>query len=172
MKDSEQHPVKPDSSPTAKETAFMEQAIALASENVRSGNGGPFGAVIVCNGEVAGRGVNLVTANNDPSAHAEVTAIRDACRALARYDLRGCTIYTSCEPCPMCLSAIYWAHLDAIVYGNSVEDAARAGFDDEHIFGELKRSREARRIPSRSLLRDEAQSSFALWEQSPNRIDY
>lgn len=172
MKDSGQHRTDAGTITPNEEASFMRQAITLASENVRSGNGGPFGAVIVRDGAVVGRGVNLVTANNDPSGHAEVTAIRDACRELARYDLRGCTIYTSCEPCPMCLAAIYWAHLDAVVYGNSVEDAAIAGFDDGHIYRELALPREERAVPSRTVLRDEAQSSFALWNESANRIHY
>ena len=151
---------------------FMQEAIALATENVRSGNGGPFGALIAQGDRVIARGVNLVTAANDPSAHAEITAIRNACQALSRFDLRGCIIYSSSEPCPMCLGAIYWAHLDEIVFGNSVADAARAGFDDSAIFRELALPRDTRAIPSRSLLAGEAWASFALWQTVADRIHY
>ena len=151
---------------------FMQEAIALATENVRSGNGGPFGALIAQGDRVIARGVNLVTAANDPSAHAEITAIRNACQALNRFDLRGCIIYSSSEPCPMCLGAIYWAHLDEIVFGNSVADAARAGFDDSAIFRELALPRDTRAIPSRSLLAAEAWASFALWQTVADRIHY
>ncbi len=151
---------------------FMEEAIQLATENVRSGNGGPFGAVIVREGRVVARGVNLVTATNDPSAHAEVTAIRRACAALGQFELRGCTIYSSCEPCPMCLAAIYWARMDRIFYGNSAAEAARAGFDDGTIFRELQRPAEQRAIPSTTLLHDEAWTSFALWLETEGRMHY
>ena len=152
--------------------AFMQQAIDLATDNVTSGRGGPFGAVIVRDAQVLATGVNLVTAINDPTAHAEVTAIRNACRALGGFQLTGCQIYTSCEPCPMCLAAIYWARLDAIFYGNSAADAADAGFDDSFLYQEVARPHDARRIPITPLLREEAHSSFAAWQRSPLKIDY
>jgi len=118
---------------------FMQQAIALAVENVTSGRGGPFGAVIVKDGKVVATGANQVTATNDPTAHAEVTAIRNACTSLAAFQLEGCDIYTSCEPCPMCLAAIYWARCRTIYYGCTAEDAAQAGFDDAFLYGEMKK---------------------------------
>lgn len=151
---------------------FMEQAIALATENVTSGRGGPFGAVIVRDGRVIATGANMVTTTNDPTAHAEVVAIRNACTALAEYRLHGCHIYTSCEPCPMCLSAIYWAHCDAIFYGNSSADAAAAGFDDAFLYEEMKRPMGERKIPAINLLRGQAISSFDAWRRSGIRIDY
>lgn len=151
---------------------FMRRAIMLASENVRSGNGGPFGAVIVREGVIVGEGTNRVTEINDPTAHAEVTAIRAACRQLGTYILRGCEIYTSCEPCPMCLSAIYWAHLDHIWYGNTSADAARADFDDAKLYREVALPAPQRAVPSACLLHDEAWESFQLWIDSPNKILY
>ncbi|GGG88949.1 nucleoside deaminase [Edaphobacter dinghuensis] len=151
---------------------FMEQAIALATENVTSGRGGPFGAVIVHEGKVVATGVNLVTATNDPTAHAEVTAIRNASAALATFDLAGCEIYTSCEPCPMCLAAIYWSHCDAIFYGNTSADAAAAGFDDAFLYQEIERPLEQRRIPIVNLLREQAISNFEAWRKYAGRIDY
>lgn len=151
---------------------FMEQAIALATENVTSGRGGPFGAVIVRDGKVIATGVNRVTAANDPTAHAEVVAIRNACTALNTFRLEGCEIYTSCEPCPMCLAAIYWAHCDAIFFGNTAKDAANAGFDDEHLYNELNRPIDGRRIPTINLLREKAISSFDAWRSATNRVHY
>lgn len=151
---------------------FMRRAIALASENVRSGNGGPFGAVIVRQGVIVGEGTNRVTEKNDPTAHAEVTAIRAACRQLDTYVLRGCEIYTSCEPCPMCLSAIYWAHLDRIWYGNTSADAARVDFDDAKLYREISLPAGQRATPSACLLHDEAWESFQLWLGTPNKIRY
>ena len=151
---------------------FMEQAIALATENVTSGAGGPFGAVIVRDGKVIATGVNRVTTTNDPTAHAEVTAIRNACAELKSFRLDGCEIYSSCEPCPMCLAAIYWAHCDAIFYGNTAKDAAEAGFDDEHLYDELKRPIPQRRIPTLNLLREKAISSFDAWRSSSNKVHY
>ena len=118
----------------------MQQAIALATQNVVSGNGGPFGAVVVRAGEVISTGVNLVTAVNDPTAHAEIVAIRAACKTLRSFRLTGCVVYTSCEPCPMCLAALYWSHCDAIFYGNSAADAADAGFDDSFLYQEVEAS--------------------------------
>jgi tRNA(Arg) A34 adenosine deaminase TadA len=151
---------------------FMEQAIALATENVTSGRGGPFGAVIVRDGKVLASGANMVTANNDPTAHAEITAIRRACAALGTFRLEGCAIYTSCEPCPMCLAAIYWSHCSAIFYGNTAADAAQAGFDDAFLYEEAKKPVEERKIPTINLMREKAISSFEAWRVSASRIDY
>jgi tRNA(Arg) A34 adenosine deaminase TadA len=150
----------------------MEKAIALATENVTSGRGGPFGAVIVRDGEIVGSGANLVTATNDPTAHGEIVAIRDACAALGTFCLTGCHIYTSCEPCPMCLAAIYWARCDAIFYGSCAADAAAAGFDDAFLYAELKRPIDQRKIPTVNLLRQQAISSFDAWRAQAGRIDY
>ena len=149
---------------------FMRRAIALASESVRRG-GGPFGAVIVKDGEVVAEGSNSVTLLNDPTAHAEVTAIREACRKLGTFHLEGCTVYTSCEPCPMCLGAIYWAGIKQIFYGNTRKDAADIGFADDFIYEEMKRPLEHRRLPI-PLLRDEAQESFRLWEKKSDKVEY
>ena len=151
---------------------FMEKAIALATENVTSGRGGPFGAVIVRDGKVVATGVNLVTAANDPTAHAEVTAIRNACEVLGSFQLNGCSIYTSCEPCPMCLAAIYWARCDAIFYGGTAADAAAAGFDDAFLYDEMKRPVGARKIPAVNLLPEKAQESFDAWRKQAGRMDY
>lgn len=151
---------------------WMRRAIALATENVVSGRGGPFGALIVRNGAVVGEGTNIVTATNDPTAHAEVTAIRAAARALNTFTLAGCELYTSCEPCPMCLAAAHWARIDAIYFAASAADAARAGFDDAFLYGEFRKETEARKLPERQLLRDEAWSSFAAWLASPVKILY
>jgi guanine deaminase len=151
---------------------YMERAIALATENVTSGRGGPFGAVIVRGGEIVATGVNLVTASNDATAHAEVVAIRNACAALKSFQLSGCEIYTSCEPCPMCLSAIYWARCEGIFYGNSATDAAAAGFDDAFLYAEMKRSVGERKIPAVNLLPEKAIASFDAWRNHAGRIDY
>ena len=151
---------------------FMEKAIALATENVTSGRGGPFGAVIVREGKVVATGVNLVTATNDPTAHAEVTAIRNACEALGSFQLNGCSIYTSCEPCPMCLAAIYWAHCDAVFYGGTAADAAAAGFDDAFLYEEMKRPVGERTIPAVNLLPEKAMESFNAWKKQMGRVDY
>jgi guanine deaminase len=152
--------------------AFMEKAIALATENVTSGRGGPFGAVIVRDGEIIATGTNLVTITNDPTAHGEIVAIRNACTVLASFRLNGCHIYTSCEPCPMCLAAIYWSRCDAIFYGSCAADAAAAGFDDAFLYEELKRPISERKIPTLNLLRDKAISSFDAWRAHGGRIDY
>jgi guanine deaminase len=151
---------------------FMEKAIALAVENVTSGAGGPFGAVIVRDGSIVATGVNLVTATNDPTAHAEVVAIRNACTALSSFQLSGCHIYTSCEPCPMCLAAIYWARCDAIFYGSCAADAAAAGFDDAFLYEEMKLPLGQRAILAVNLLREQAISSFHAWRAHARRIDY
>lgn len=154
-----------------KDNEYMRRAIALADESVRRG-GGPFGAVIVKGGVIIAEGSNSVTILNDPTAHAEVSAIREACRRLGTFHLDGCTIYTSCEPCPMCLGAIYWAGIKQIFYGNNRKDAADIGFADDFIYEELERPLEARRLPIRPLLREEAQESFHLWEKKTDRVNY
>lgn len=151
---------------------FMKKAIALATENVVTGRGGPFGAVIVRGGEVIATGTNLVTATNDPTAHAEVTAIRAACKALGAFSLAGCEVYTSCEPCPMCLAAIYWARCERIYYGNTAADAAAAGFDDSLLYGEMKKGLHERTMPIERMLGSEAIESFDAWKQQANRIEY
>ena len=154
-----------------KKEDFMRKAIELSVENVKNG-GGPFGAVIVKDGEVIATGVNRVTDSHDPTAHAEVSAIRAACRKLGTFDLSGCEIYTSCEPCPMCLGAIYWAHLDKIYYGNNKTDAARIGFDDSFIYDELALERKDRRKAMEELLPEEAKAAFRAWEEKPDKVEY
>ncbi len=151
---------------------FMRQAIRLATENVSSGRGGPFGAVVVKDGNVIATGANQVTASNDPTAHAEVVAIRNACAALGTFQLSGCDVYTSCEPCPMCLAALYWSRCRAIFYGNSAEDAARVGFDDSFLYQEVRKPIDQRSIPISRLLPGEAQESFTAWQGSPFKVDY
>lgn len=154
-----------------KKEDFMRKAIELSIENVKNG-GGPFGAVIVKDGEIVATGVNRVTANHDPTAHAEVSAIRAACQKLGTFDLNGCEIYTSCEPCPMCLGAIYWAHLDKIYYGNNKTDAARIGFDDSFIYDELALERKNRNKAMEELLPDEAIAAFRAWEEKADKVEY
>lgn len=151
---------------------FLRRAIQHATQNVTSGAGGPFAALIVRDGRIVAEGVNTVTAANDPTAHGEVNAIRAAGKALGTFTLAGCELYTSCEPCPMCLAASYWARLDAIYYGCSAEDAARAGFDDAFLYAEIRKEKSARTVPATQLLSDEAWSSFAAWIASPNKIEY
>ena len=150
----------------------MLEAIRLATENVRSGQGGPFGAVIVAGGKIVATGVNQVTATNDPTAHAEVNAIRAACKALETFELRGCELYTSCEPCPMCLGAVYWARPEVVYYGNTCEDAANAGFDDSFIYREIQTPQDQRKIPMIRLLGDRAIESFVAWQNHEGKIDY
>lgn len=150
----------------------MKEAIWMASQNVKTGNGGPFGAVIVKDGKIIAKGANNVTAHNDPTAHAEVTAIREACKVLGTFQLDGCELYTSCEPCPMCLGAIYWARPDRIFYGNTKVDAADIGFDDQFIYEELELPYNLRKMPTEQLMRDEAQESFQLWANSQDKIEY
>jgi guanine deaminase len=149
----------------------MRRAIAVAMDNLRCG-GGPFGAVVVKDGKVVAEGANRVTVDHDPSAHAEVVAIRRACRALGNFQLAGCDLYTSCEPCPMCLGAIYWARPTRVFYGGTAGDAAAAGFDDAFIYEELKRPHETRRIPMTGILRDEALAVFWAWKQLENKTQY
>jgi guanine deaminase len=152
--------------------AFMARAIELSIENVRSGRGGPFGAVVVKDGKIIAEGVNCVTLTNDPTAHAEVSAIREACQKLGVFELAGCEIYTSCEPCPMCLGAIYWARPARIYFGNSAADAANAGFDDSLIYQELAKPHSLRKIPMIQLMGEEALEAFRAWEKMPNKIRY
>lgn len=149
----------------------MQRAIELAEKSVGNG-GGPFGAVIVKEGQVIAEGSNCVTIDNDPTAHAEVTTIRKACKALNTFDLSGCEIYTSCEPCPMCLSAIYWARLDRIYYGCNKEDAKNIGFDDSFIYEQIELKPEYRSIPSTQFLHKEALSAFRMWEEKDDKIEY
>lgn len=150
---------------------LMRRAIDLAVENVKSG-GGPFGAVIARDGHIISTGVNRVTANNDPTAHAEVSAIRAACTKLGTFNLEGCVIYTSCEPCPMCLGAIYWAHIDKIYYGANQHDAAAVNFDDSFIYRELELPMNKRRKPVENLLHNEALAPFNLWREKEDKIEY
>jgi tRNA(Arg) A34 adenosine deaminase TadA len=151
---------------------FMARAIQLSVDNVRSGRGGPFGAVVVKDGGIVAEGVNQVTANNDPTAHAEVLAIRDACHKLNLFELKGCDLYTSCEPCPMCLGAIYWARMDKIYFGSLAEDAAKIGFDDSAIYEELSQPYSQRGIPMIPMMREEALAAFRAWEENPKKIPY
>ena len=153
-------------------SGFMRHAIRLSAERMRAGFGGPFGAVIVKDGDIVAEGWNMVTSKNDPTAHAEVTAIRRACEKLDTFSLAGCEIFTSCEPCPMCLAAIYWARLDRIYFANSREDAAAIGFDDEHIYGEVAKPIEDRVIPTIKLAMPEAEAVFAEWQAKPDKIQY
>jgi len=149
----------------------MIKAIALSVENIKRG-GGPFGAVIVKEGKIIATGVNRVTANTDPTAHAEVNVIRKAAKKLGTFDLVGCDIYTSCEPCPMCLGAIYWAHLDKIFYGNSKTDAKNIGFDDSFIYDEIDLSPENRQVQTEQKLREEAIKAFDSWRLSVDKVCY
>jgi guanine deaminase len=154
------------------ENCFMARAIQLSLENVRSGRGGPFGAVVVRNGAIIGEGTNQVTSTNDPTAHAEMLAIREACKTLGAFTLESCEIYTSCEPCPMCLGAIYWAHLTRIYFANAAEDASKIGFDDSLIYREIAQPQSQRKIPMTQLMRDEALAAFREWTTKPNKIAY
>jgi tRNA(Arg) A34 adenosine deaminase TadA len=158
--------------PTDQEIGFMREAIRLSEENVRSGKGGPFGVVVVKDGRIVATGVNTVTDTNDPTAHAEVNAIREACRVLGTFQLDGCDIYSSCEPCPMCLGAIYWARPARLFFANSREDAARILFDDAFIYEELVKSVDMRSLPTYRILSEEAARAFEMWEQSPDRKSY
>jgi tRNA(Arg) A34 adenosine deaminase TadA len=151
---------------------FMRRAIALAKENVRSAEGGPFGALVVKDGRVLAEGANRVTGTNDPTAHAEIVAMREACRVLSDFQLSGCDLYTTCEPCPMCLGAIYWARPARVFYAALAADAAAAGFDDAFIYEELQRALGDRRLPMKQLLRDEALAIFSLWKQQENKTPY
>jgi guanine deaminase len=151
---------------------FMREAIRLSIQMMRRGKGGPFGAVVVRNGKVVGRGSNQVTSANDPTAHAEILAIREACQRLKTFQLEDCELYTSCEPCPMCLSAIYWARLANVFYANTRQDAAKIEFDDDFIYREVARPLGKRKLKMKQLLREEALAAFAEWEQKTDKILY
>jgi guanine deaminase len=150
----------------------MQRAIALSLANVRAGCGGPFGAVIVKDGKVVAEGANSVTATNDPSAHAEVVAIRKACKKLKHFELEGCELYSSCEPCPMCLGAIYWARPSRVYFANTQRDAAKIGFDDSFIYREIRTPFRRRRIPMLPFMRKEALAAFQAWEKKQDKIEY
>ena len=150
---------------------LMRRAIELSENSVRNG-GGPFGAVIAKNGEIVAEGSNKVTIDNDPTSHAEVCTIRKACQKLNTFDLSGCVIYTSCEPCPMCLGAIYWAHLDKIYYANDRKDAGKIGFDDDFIYEEIALEPQYRKKPSEILLRNEAKNAFKMWTLKDDKSEY
>jgi guanine deaminase len=158
--------------PAAPNPEFLRRAIQLATENVTSGAGGPFAALIVRDGCVIAEAANSVTATNDPTAHGEVNAIRAACKALGTFTLAGCALYTSSQPCPMCLAAAYWARIEAVYYGASAADAARAGFDDAFLYEEFRKEPDARSLPATQLLGDEAWASFAAWMTSGSKIEY
>jgi guanine deaminase len=151
---------------------FMARAIALSIENVHSGCGGPFGAVIVKDGAMIAEGANQVTLTKDPTAHAEMLAIRAACAKLGVFELQGCEIYASCEPCPMCLGAIYWARLSRIYYASDADDASRIGFDDSLIYREVAKLLAHRSIPMVQMMREQALEAFRTWEEKPNKIVY
>jgi tRNA(Arg) A34 adenosine deaminase TadA len=151
---------------------FMREAIELSRINIREGKGGPFAAVVVKDGKVIARGTNLVTSTNDPTAHAEVVAIREACRVLGTFQLSGCELYTSCEPCPMCLGAIYWARPDKVYFANTHTDAANIGFDDMFIYEEIALPIKGRKIPMIQMLRDEALGVFWEWQKMQDKIHY
>jgi len=151
---------------------FMREAIKLADTGMTGGSGGPFGCVIVRQGKIVGRGNNRVTSTNDPTAHAEVTAIRDACAQLKTFQLTDCELYTSCEPCPMCLSAIYWARIPAVYYGNTRSDAAAIGFDDDFIYQQVPLPPDKRTVKMTPFLRDEAQLTFQGWAKKSDKIRY
>jgi guanine deaminase len=151
---------------------FMARAIQLSMDNVTLGEGGPFGAVVVKDGKVVAEAANRVTATNDPTAHAEVLAIREACQRLKTFDLQGCELYTSCEPCPMCLGAIYWAHLDRVFFGNRAADAKEIGFSDAFIYEEIARPHAQRNVPMVEMMRDEALAGFRAWVQKPDKTPY
>ena len=151
---------------------FMDEAIRLAAENVNNNSGGPFGAIIVKDGKIVGRGANKVTSANDPTAHAEITAIREAARNLNTFTLEGCEIYASCEPCPMCLGAIYWARIDKLYYAGTKDDAAKADFDDSVIYREICLPMEKRQIPSTQLMHEKAVKLFDSWIDNEDKIQY
>jgi guanine deaminase len=150
----------------------MRRAIELSLANLQSNKGGPFGAVVVKEGQIIGEGANQVLATNDPSAHAEVIAIREACRKVKTFQLTGCEIYSTCEPCPMCMGLIYWARPEKVYYANTAADAAKIGFDDAFIYSELARPREQRSIQMQQIMRDEALAAFKAWETKPDKVPY
>lgn len=154
------------------ENPFMAEAIRLAHEMMNKKEGGPFGAVVVREGRIIGRGWNRVTVSNDPTAHAEINAIREACRNIESFDLSGCDLYVNCEPCPMCLSAAYWAQIENIYYGATREDAEKIGFADNHIYKELGRANEHRQIRMHQMMRDQVLPVFAQWQEMDDKIEY
>ncbi len=151
---------------------FMRMAIQLSERNVDQAKGGPFGAVVAKDGKLIAKSANKVTSSNDPTAHAEVSAIRAACKKLKTFDLSGCVIYTSCEPCPMCLGAIYWSRIQTIYYANTKTDAATIGFDDQFIYEELDQPMHQRQLPIIQMMREEALTAFKKWEKSPLKVAY
>jgi guanine deaminase len=157
---------------TMAEQEFMKDAIALSFEAMRTGRGGPYGAVVVKDGSIIGRGMNEVTSRNDPTHHAEMAAIRAACQALNSFTLEGCELYTSCEPCPMCMAAAYWARLDKVYYGNTAADAAKFGFNSQSIYDELAKSQEQRQLPMQPLMQQEALAAFEEWANKADRTPY
>ncbi|SHJ65861.1 tRNA(Arg) A34 adenosine deaminase TadA [Tangfeifania diversioriginum] len=152
--------------------SFMQRAIELAEKGMNNGFGGPFGAVVVKDGKIVGEGYNSVIHNNDPTAHAEVLAIREACKNLTSFELNDCTIYTSCEPCPMCLGAIYWARISKVVYACTKEDAAQISFDDDDFYGEIAKDMKHRKIDFEELMRDKALPLFSKWKMKPDKKNY
>lgn len=150
----------------------MQRAISLAIESVREGKGGPFAALVVKDGEILAEGTNQVTSTNDPTAHAEMLAIREACRKLGHFELKGCEIYTTCEPCPMCLGAIYWARPERVYFGGTAADAAKIGFDDSLIYRQIRAPVSRRRIPMIRLMREQALEAFRVWENQKDKIPY
>lgn len=152
--------------------AFLRETIRIAIENIETGRGGPFGAVVVKDGQIVATGSNRVTATNDPTAHAEMMAVREACRVLGDFQLTGCEVYCSSEPCPMCMGAIYWARAERIYFAATRSDAAAVGFDDQFIYDELAQGIDARSIPTERMLEDEALAPFRAWEARSERIDY
>ena len=157
---------------TEQDEQFMRRAIAIAQEGIDFNVGEPFGAVVVKDGRIIGEGCNQVTSDNDPTSHAEIIAIRRGCQALGSFQLEGCTLYTSCEPCPMCLGAIYWARPEKVYFAGTRDDAADAGFDDDMIYEEIGKNVEDRRLPIVNLLRAEAQALFENWKSKPDKIEY
>lgn len=151
---------------------FMDEAIRLSFETMRNNTGGPFGAVVVKDGKIIARGFNKVISSNDPTAHAEVVAIREACKVLNSFQLDGCEIYTSCEPCPMCMAAIYWARPDSVYYANSKTDAAKIGFDDNFIYEELEKPYQKRSIPLKRIKEKDALEAFIEWEKKSDKVRY
>jgi guanine deaminase len=151
---------------------FMERAIALSIENVRKGAGGPFAALVVRDGSILATGANQVTATHDPTAHAEVVAIRAACLAIDSFQLSDCELYTTCEPCPMCMGAIYWARLGRVYYANTREDAAQIGFDDSFIYDQISLAPGDRKVPMLQTMREQALEAFREWEKSPLKVKY
>ena len=151
---------------------FMREAIRLSIQMMRRGQGGPFGAVVVCDGRIVGRGWNQVTWGNDPTAHAEIVALRLACRRLKTFHLENCDLYTSCEPCPMCLSAIYWARLGRVYYANTRQEAAEIGFDDDFIYREVALPIARRKLRMKQMLHEEALAAFREWQRKPDKVPY